>query len=394
MLPTPDQITTLRKEFETELFDHVLPFWERHSMDTQYGGFFDCLGRDGSVYDTTKYTWLMARQVWMFSKLYNEVEHRSNWLEMAGNGLEFLRKYARDKDNRVCFSLTREGKPLYRQRKIFSECFYTIALAQYARATGGAGLEGEVKSMLESLWELAFTPGKAGRPLMPGDDMAQTLAVPMILLNVLEEMPDSVRASMSQEVSDCIAAILRHHINGNLYENITKSGDRKSTATARLLNPGHAIEAGWFLQHWARTLGDGELLETSIDIIRRAFDRGWDREFGGLYYFLDAEGMTPIQLEWNMKLWWPHCEAMYAHLLNYTQTRDERDWDDFIRVKEYAFTHFSDPGYGEWFGYLDREGKVTHEFKGGPYKGCFHVPRSLYYCWKRLNELEKGAANA
>ncbi len=24
---------------------------------------------------------------------------------------------------------------------------------------------------------------------------------------------------------------------------------------------------------------------------------------------------------------------------------------------------------GEWYGYLDRQGNVTHTFKGGPYKG-------------------------
>ena len=388
MHPNLENISSLRRQFETELFDRVLPFWQKNSPDKKNGGLYNCLDRTGCVYDTTKHSWLQARQVWMFSTLYNDVEQNLKWLQLAKSGMDFLKRYAKRADNRIYFSLTEKGAPIYLQRKIFSECFYTIALAQYAKATGEAALEKEAAEMFETVWDLAYTLGKTGRPIMDGDDAAQTLAVPMILLNVIEELCGDDYGAYYDRIELCLENVDRHLINNKVYENISKSGDQKSTAAARLMNPGHAIEAGWFLQHWALRLKDDDLVQKSAEIIRNSFNFGWDDKFGGLFYFLDAEGLTPTQLEWDMKLWWPHCEAMYSFLLNYSTFGRQEDWDRFIQVKEYAFDHFSDPEYGEWFGYLNRRGDATHSFKGGPYKGCFHVPRALYYCWKLLSKLE------
>ena len=149
--------------------------------------------------------------------------------------------------------------------------------------------------------------------------------------------------------------------------------------------PGHAIEAGWFLQHWARRLGRDDLGRIAVDMVRWSHDRGWDPEYGGLFYMVDAEGYSPVALEWDMKLWWPHNEAMYAHLLNFSITGDRQDLDRFDQVWEWAWSRFPDPGHGEWFGYLNRRGEVTHRFKGGPYKGCFHVPRALWLCDRLLH---------
>ena len=59
----------------------------------------------------------------------------------------------------------------------------------------------------------------------------------------------------------------------------------------------------------------------------------------------------------------------------------------------YSLNHFSDApwrrdgGRGEWFGYLDRRGEVTHSFKGGPYKCAFHTPRALLMCTKILERI-------
>lgn len=174
-------VKALHSEFELELFENVIPFWEKHSLDEKHGGLCNCLDRVGKVYDTTKHSWLQARQVWMFSTLYNHVEQRSLWLRLAKSGVYFVKQHAIREDGRVYFSLTEKGEPIYLQRKIFSECFYTIALAEYARATNATAEEREAADMFECIWEMAFTPGKAGRPVMSGDDVMQALAVPMIL---------------------------------------------------------------------------------------------------------------------------------------------------------------------------------------------------------------------
>jgi N-acylglucosamine 2-epimerase len=210
----------------------------------------------------------------------------------------------------------------------------------------------------------------------------------MIMLNLIEEVGDGNYDKYKTEIEYCFKKIEEHFIDGVVHEFISEDGSRHDSAEGRLLNPGHAIEAGWFLLHWAERTMNKELMIMAADIIRSSFARSWDEKYNGIFYFLDSEGKSPVQLEWDMKLWWPHCEAMYAFMLLYKHFKNPEDWNNFIRIKEYSFEHFSDPEYGEWFGYLNRRGEVTHRFKGGPYKGCFHVPRALWLCLNTFNDLQ------
>ena len=383
-------ITRYRRRYEAELFENVLPFWERHSPDPEHGGYFNCLDRDGSPYDTTKYSWLQGRQAWIFSMLYRTVEQREEWLDLARSGVEFLREHALRPNGQVFFSLTRDGKPLYQQRKIFSECFYVMGLAGYARAAGRPDLLEEAKAELEQIWAWAYDWSQVGRPVHEGQPEAQQLAVPMILLNLIEVVAEGDEKTYSREIDECIERIRRHvHPDAqHVFENVRPDGRRLEGSDGRLLNPGHAIEAGWFLQHWALRLDRPGLQDLATNMVRWSFETGWDDDAGGLFYFLDAEGCPPTQLEWFMKLWWPHTEALYGHLLNYARTGGDDDWAAFEQVHDYTFEHFPDPVHGGWFGYLDRTGNVTHDCKGAPYKGCFHVPRGLLLCWRLLSALE------
>lgn len=383
-------LKTYRQKYEQELLENIIPFWTKYSPDYQYGGYFNCLDQDGTIYDTTKHIWLQGRQVWVFSKFYREIEANPQWLEIARLGADFLRNYAIRDDGRVYFSVTAEGKPIYLQRKIFSECFYIMALAEFSRASEQPHLLEEAKRELAKVWEWAYDWTKVGRPHYSGQTSAQSLAVPMILLNLISEVAGEETQAYQREISECIER-LQLHIHSDtktVYELVTPQGDLIGSSEGRLLNPGHAIEAGWFLQHWAQHFQDQALSETATNMIRWSFERGWDSEYGGIYYFLDAEGYSPTPLEWFMKLWWVHCEALYGHLLNFSLTGEKSDWDAFVQVDTYTFQRFRDPQFGEWFGYLNRNGEVTHRFKGGPYKGCFHVPRSLWLCWRLLETLE------
>jgi N-acylglucosamine 2-epimerase len=387
-MPEPREIQQLKAQFEHELFESVLPFWERHSPDREHGGYFNHLDYDGVVYDPTKNVWLQARQVWLFSKLYNAVEQNPNWLELAKLGMDFLRKYAAAPTGRVYFSLTADGQPIYQQRKIFSECFYAMALAEYARAAANPKLLQEACRLFDLIWDMVLHPSKVGRPILEGTPRLQSLAAPMIVLNLIAEIAGDDLGQYREQAAFCIAQIEQHFVEGKVYELIGPKGRLvPELAQGRLLNPGHAIEAGWFLLEWAARLNDPALQTRSFEIIRQSYTAGWDQEQGGLFYFLDAGGFSPTQLEWDMKLWWPHCEAMVAFLMLYSLARERSDWDTFIEVKEYAFSHFSDSEHGEWFGYLNRRGEVTQRFKGGPYKGCFHVPRALWLCWRLLADL-------
>ncbi len=381
------ECSALRARYEDELYEHVLPFWERHSPDTKYGGTFNNLDRDGTVYDTTKHIWLVARQVWMLSKLYRTVETRSAWIELAHLGMEFLQAHAARPNGQVYFHVARDGKPIYQQRKTFSECFYVMALAEYGRASDQPAIVHEAKARIDWLWTHSKDWGLVGRPTLEGAPQAQSLAVPMMLLNVLDEVMADRLEDCRAEVEECVRRIAMHvhSKTERVYEHVASpSGALLLGPMGRLLNPGHAIEAGWFLHHVAQRLQLGGIAPLATSMIRWSHAIGWDATHGGLFYFLDSEGYSPVQLEWSMKLWWPHCEALYGHLLNFAITGDPGDAHLFKAVDRYTFRRFPDPKYGEWYGYCDRQGNATHRFKGGPYKGCFHVPRTLWLCIRLL----------
>lgn len=376
----------LAVSFETELIDNIVPFWETHSPDAVNGGYFSCLDQKGSVYDTRKYAWMLGRQSWMFGKLYSEVIQRQEWLILAKSGVSFLRDHALRDDGRVYFSMTKEGAPVYLQRKIFSECFYAAALGQYGRASGEEIYCEESRSELDRILEWAYDWTKVGRPALPGQPASRMLAVPMILLNLIEEVDGLNTKRYYTEAEDCINRILLHvdHERKVVRENVSLDGSTLEGPDGRLMNPGHAIEAGWFLLHWALFHGREDWKDHAVNIIRWSHMAGWDAEFGGYFSFLDADGHSPAPLEWHMKFWWPHTEALYSHLLAYRVTGNPEDLANFQKVYAYIVEHFPDREHGEWFGYLDRLGNPTHTFKGGIYKGFFHIPRALHLCQRLL----------
>jgi len=377
------------KLFREELYSRVLPFWLEHSLDRECGGYFTCLDRKGGVYDSTKYMWLQSRQVWMFSKLYNEVEKNPDWLEAARLGYEFISAHGRGPEGRVYFSLDRRGRPKFIQRKVFAECFYIMALAEYSRAAGEPSLKEEAERMFAQVLEWLEDPGALGRPLLEGNPPVSELAVPMITLSIVDEIAAHSDSTAHEPLIEKCLSEIRLHLKPELKlvpENVAPDGGLLEGAQGRLVNPGHSIEAGWFVLNQGLERKDEAARRMGLQMIDWSYEFGWDERYGGLYYFMDSEGRPPLQLEWSMKLWWPHTEAAYALLLAYSATGEQRYAERFEQVADYAFRHFSDPEYGEWYGYLDRQGRPTHELKGGAYKGCFHLPRFL---WLSIELLEK-----
>ena len=390
--PTDAEVARWRDRVGADLWQNVLPFWMRHSLDQEHGGYFNQLDRDGRRFGDDKHVWLQGRQVWMLSKLYLD-KGDASLLDAARLGAEFLRAHAVGEDGRAFFQLARDGAPIGLQRKIFSECFLVMAYAEYARASGDASFRARALALFERVLALVEDPTPLGRPQLAGQRAGQDLAVPMILLNLVAELrgaPGSEtfddRDDYDAIERDCVRRVMLHFDRERrlVREHVAPDGGLIDAPEGRLLNPGHVVEAAWFLAEYARRIDDEQLAQDAFAMMEGALDVGWDSEHGGLYYFLDAEGFSPLQLEWSMKLWWPHCEAMIGALVAWRATGESRWWTRFEEVASYAMGRFCDPEHGEWFGYLTREGEVSQRFKAGPYKGCFHVPRALWMCERLL----------
>ena len=381
----------LAAQYKSELLDRVIPFWLEKSQDKDFGGYFTCLDRDGSVYDTDKFIWMQGREVWMFSKLYNEVEHRQEWLDCAIQGAEFLKKHGHDGNFNWYFAVDREGRALVEPYNIFSYTFAVIAFGQLALATGNREYADIAKRTFDIVLSKVDNPKGRWSKAAPGARALKTFDLPMILCNVSLEIEQLLEPSFLKETIDtCLHEVLDVFYRpelGLIVEALGKDGELVDCLDGRKLNPGHAIESTWFIMDLGRRLGRKDLIEKAVDISLKEVEYGWDKQYEGIFYFMDRLGKPRHELEFDQKLWWVHLEALISFIKGYQLTGNPRCLEWFERIHDYAWSHFRDTDYPEWFGYLNRRGEVLLPLKGGKWKGCFHVPRGLMNCWRILEDL-------
>jgi N-acylglucosamine 2-epimerase len=392
--PQPSQLHHLAQQYKTALLEDVLPFWETYSIDKEQGGYVTCLDRQGKVYDTDKFIWLQNRQVWVFSSFYQTIAPRPEWLKMAAHGANFLAQQGRDPEGNWYFALDRSGQPLVQPYNIFSDCFAAMAFSQYARASGETWAQEVALQAYNNVLRRQTDPKGKYSKTYPGTRPLKSLAVPMILANLSLEMDWLLTGeTLSQVLTATVREVLTDFYDpelGLMFEHVTPNGERRLDCfDGRLLNPGHGIEAMWFLMDIAHRQQDLSTISQAVDIVLQILNFAWDKEYGGLFYFMDVMGHPPQQLEWDQKLWWVHAETLVALLMGYRLTGRAECWEWYVKLHDYTWNHFPDPEFGEWFGYLNRRGEVLLNLKGGKWKGCFHVPRALYLCWQELEKLEQ-----
>jgi len=383
----------LLRDYRDGLLHDVAPFWLRHGLDREHGGILTALGRRGELLDTDKSVWFQGRAGWTYATLYATVERRPEWLAAALSCVRFLRDHCAAPDGKLYFSVTREGRPLRMRRYVFSESFAAIAYAAVHRATGEAEWRDRALAAFATYLRHEREPGRIAPKVDPATRPARGLAPVMILLVTAQDLRDCLGDAVvgGRTLTDW-AALACDEIVGlfckpelrAVLEQVGPGGEVYDHFDGRLLNPGHAIEAAWFLLREARRRGDRGLARTALDMLDWMWERGWDREHGGLLYFVDLLG-KPVQEYWHfMKFWWPHNEAIIATLMAHAHSGEERYAAMHRAVHDWAHAHFPDREHGEWFGYLDREGRVTTELKGNLWKGPFHLPRQQLVCWNVL----------
>lgn len=381
------------KKYKGELLDNVMPFWEKYSNDTEFGGFFTCLDRDGSVFDTDKFMWLQGRQVWTLAMLYDRVEQKPLWREMAEQGADFIIKNGRDDNGDWYFSLNRAGKPLVQPYNIFSDCFASMGLGALYKLTGKDEHAQVAYDTFNRILARQDNPKGGYSKAYPGTRNLKSFSLPMILSNLSLELEHIVGAPTVDSLIDNLITevmeVFYQPDSGLIMENVGMDGEFSDTFEGRLVNPGHILEAMWFMMELAERKGDRALMDRCVDIALRALEFGWDEQYGGIMYFKDILNRPLLQLEWDQKLWWVHLEALVCMAKGYAYTQNEACKLWFQKLDKYSFERFSDPKYGEWFGYLNRQGEPLLTLKGGKWKGCFHVPRALFKVYSTLEQFEE-----
>ncbi|MCC5920136.1 MAG: AGE family epimerase/isomerase [Cyclobacteriaceae bacterium] len=379
--------------YRKELLENVVPFWEKYSVDTEYGGYFSCLNQDGKVYDTDKFVWLQARAVYMFSSLYDQVEARPKWKDIAQHGASFLEKHAIDAHGNFYFSLDRSGLPLVQPYNIFSDCFAAMGFGAYHKISGEEKYAEIAQNTFQNILKRAPNPKGIYNKLYPGTRDLKNFSLPMILSNLSIELDHLIEGEFAKSLHDQVIhevmELFYDEGSGLILENINQDGTFNDSFEGRLFNPGHVLEAMWFIMDLAKLRNDEVLFDRATEIAYRAYEKGKDVTHGGVFYFKDILGYPPQQLEWSQKLWWVHLEAMVCMAKIVEHRGDEKAMGIFEELHNYCWRHFRDAPFGEWFGYLNRDGGVNLKLKGGKWKGFFHVPRALMKIMQSFEVVEK-----
>ena len=393
MMYTENELNDLKIFYANQLLNDTIPFWFPKSFDEEYGGFLFMRDADGTLIDDDKAVWIQCRAIWMLSTLYNTVEKKSEWLDGAKKGFDFVNKYCFDTDGQMFFHVTKDGKPIRKRRYFFSETFYVIAASAYAKASGSEEAALGARRIFGKCIEYATIPGLL-QPKYTNTRPSKGIGVPMIMINTAQQLRENIGDPRCDElINTWIEEIQNDFVKDDIkcvMEQVAPDGSIIDHIDGRTLNPGHAIEGAWFILHEALYQNNNKnLINLACRMLDYMWERGWDKDYGGILYFKDVYD-KPVQEYWqDMKFWWPHNEVIIATLLAYLVTGDEKYAHMHKLVHDYSYQHFHDKVNGEWFGYLHRDGSIAQTAKGNLFKGPFHLPRQEWYCYSILDQYLK-----
>lgn len=392
LLTTSDGRKSLLACYREGLLNDTLGFWFPRCVDILHGGFLHCFDRDGTLLDSDKSVWAQGRMSWMLLELYNTCQRNPLWLAWGEQGLRFIERHCFDKDGRMFFHVTQAGLPIRKRRYAYSECFAAIAFAAHFRATGNEQSALRANELFEFFTRWNFTSGlmppkfSETRPMIGLGPRMMTIVTAQELRANLGNEPH-----LTQWIDQCIDEIRRLFVKQEqrvVMESVATNGDIVDHFDGRLLNPGHAIEGAWFIMQEGDYRHDSELIQLGCTMLDWMWERGWDQEQGGMFYFRDLYG-KPVQEYWqDMKFWWPHNEAIIATLMAYALTGDFKYARWHQLVHDWSYQHFADPQHGEWYGYLHRNGQPATTTKGNLWKSFFHHPRMQWVCSQWLSKAD------
>ena len=390
------QIDSYIEIYKDGLLNNTIPFWIKNCIDKEHGGFTMALDRKGNVIDTDKGMWQQGRFTWLLGHLYNNVEKNEKWLSLAKHGLDFISKHGFDNDGRMFFHVTKDGKPIRKRRYAFTETFACIAYAEYAKATGIEKYAQKAKEIFFAYQN--YLDSETAEPKFTDTRPSQGMGRPMIDIVTCQILRDTINLKEADSVIEkSIAKIEKYFIKEDIkcvMETVGPNGEIYDHFDGRTLNPGHAIEGAWFIMNEGKLKNDSKLIEMGCKMLDWMWERGWDKEYGGILYFKDVYD-KPIQEYWHdMKFWWPQNETIIATLMAYELTGREKyaKWHQMLH--EWTYKHFPDKEYGEWFGYLHRDGRISSDLKGNLWKGPFHMPRMQLMAWKTLESIKENRLRA
>jgi len=369
-------------DYRKHLTDNIFSFWLDKAIDEEYGGIFTQLDQKGNLYGTEKSVWFQGRALYIFALAHNCGVRDERLLPAAKKIFDFLPKCT-GPDFRMPFVVTRQGRTVQQRSYWFSETFAAIGCCEYWLATG----DEKAGMWADRYFNVAYSHYCREQEAEndPEAPRLHELATCMILLSTAQVLRKLDADKYDPIARQMTTHMLMHLTDKGLLENVTFDGKFTDTPTGRIVNPGHCLEGAWFLMVQSELTDDPSLLEIAGRIIDTAMEYGF--RDGSILTFCDCDGKPCTAIEWDMKKWWPQCEAMLATKMYYLKTGQEKYLHWYRQIEQYVLTHFVDWENGEWYGYLHYDGTVANTLKGNITKGPFHIPRMLLLL-ERMEQLQ------
>lgn len=393
-------------KFRKHLIEIVMPFWITHAVDRKKGGILSFLSDEGSIISSHKHIISNSRALWTFSALLRRIGPDKDWMEAADLIYNFLVRYGRDEKGYWVYVVDNNGKVLIGENSIITDAFAILGLTEYYLLTGN-------NEALKIALETAFLV--RDRLSHPGSYRTAPYLTPVGMKAHREAMQFSLvfcelgKAAHNEElITEGLAygkSVLDSFWQPQkkiLLEYMRTDGRPDDSPIGRVMVPGHAIESLWFQIHNFSTYGcqDSWRAKVAAKAIRPCVEKGWDKEYGGIFLAVDVEGKKPVCWKYaEMKRWWPVTEAFPALLMAYEQLRESWAITWFKKVLDWAWEVFPNWEHGDWHQNVSREGipinRVDLDVNDTwvaydlAVKDPFHLPRSLLYSIETLHRLQK-----
>lgn len=375
--------------YKKTLYEDVIPFWLKYAID-ESGAINNCLDDSGNLISKNRYLWSQGRALWTFSALYNRIEPRKEWLDVAHGLFRYLSMNGRDSSGNWMYLLDENGNVLEKDISIYVDGFVLNGVGEYYKAIGNEEAAKIAAETYENVKLRLSNPGSYNIAPYSIPEGMKTHGINMIFSFFFYNLGKILsRQDMCETGYKLAREILEDFYNTEkdvVLEFVTLDGKYSDTPQGRTCVPGHVLEGMWFLISIFEQTGDKDLIAECCRLIKRHLELAWDEEYGGLLLALDIEGKKPVF--WNKpdyKAWWVHVEALVATIYAYKHTGDEWCIEWHKKVQEYAFSHFPVEG-GEWTQWLDRYGNKG-ESAALPVKDPFHLPRALIYLIEQLDKI-------
>lgn len=355
---TPEQ---LLEKYRKELFDNFIPSMTTYAIDHEYGGVMCSLDiRTGQLENYNKTAWFVGRGMWLYSFLYNNLDKKPEYLEIARKSKDLLLKMQPSDNSFWPRNFTREGQPLTGLGDIYGSLFVAEGLFEYAKASGEKQYRETAKKIIHDcvacydqpdyIYEVNYLRNVS---LIKG---VRVLGHWMILLSLSTQMlkhePDEELEKLTER---CVDAIMKYHINkdyGLTNEFLNHDLTLPDNEYAQLSVIGHGLETMAFVMFEAARRKDKELFRITEPVFKKHVDVAADHLYGGYFHTLQhADSYT-----WTLgKSLWCQQEVLSGTLFLIEHTGDEWAKRHFERAHNYSYEKFYNPANKFWHSGGDRK---------------------------------------